>query len=307
MRDAAISRVESGLTILADLAGLLIAAEKEDAVVCPGRNSEGHQQINGKRGEPDQSVISEERDNPSGRGQFDANHDQQEHHRDDGAVDQQQHGDDHQKSYNSHLEEGFVATMVHVLHERRRAGHIRGYTFWRGCAVHDTANSIHRFVSQGRTLVTGEIYLNVYAFTVGALRSRRRERIAPKILDVLHVLRIVFQLTNHAVVVPVRIVAEFLLAFQDDHRETVGIRFLEFLAHNLIACTDGASLGLSDTERCFATSSSDGTAVLTKKTIANHARMMGTASRWIVRGTNGGLVCSVLLCSLIMHPSARSR
>ena len=232
MRDAAISRVESGLTVLADLARLLIAAEKEDAVVCPGRNSKGYQQINGKRGEPDQSVISEERDNPSGRGQFDANHDQQEKHRDDGAVDQQQHGDDHQKSYNSHLEEGFVATMVHVLHERRRAGHIRGYTFWRGCAVHDTANSIHRFVSQGRTLVTGEIYLNVYAFTVGALRGRRRERIAPKILDVLHVLRIVFQLTNHAVVVPVRVVAEFLLAFQDDHRETVGIRFLEFLAHN---------------------------------------------------------------------------
>ena len=94
-------------------------------------------------------------------------------------------------------------------------------------------DSIHRFVSQGRALVTGEIDLDVYAFTVGALRARRRERIAPEILDVLHVLRIVFQLTNHAVVVPVRVVAEFLLAFQDDHRETVGIRFLEFLAHRL--------------------------------------------------------------------------
>ena len=74
-----------------------------------------------------------------------------------------------------------------------------------------------------------------------------------------------------------------------------------------IATTDGASLGLSETWRCAATSSSDGMQVLTKKTIATHARMMGTASRWIVLGTNGGLACSLPLWSLIMRPSERSK
>ena len=67
MRDAAVRRVESGLTILANLARLLIAAEKEDAVVCSGRNPEGYQQINRKGGEPDQFVIPEKRDNSSRR------------------------------------------------------------------------------------------------------------------------------------------------------------------------------------------------------------------------------------------------
>ena len=49
----------------------------------------------------------------------------------------------------------------------------------------------------------------------------------------LHMRLIVLELPDQAVVVPVGIVAEFLLAFQDDHCETVGIRFLEFLAHAL--------------------------------------------------------------------------
>ena len=103
-----------------------------------------------------------------------------------------------------------------------------------------------------------------------------------------------------------RIVAEFLLAFQDDHRETVGIRFLEFLAHDRHRLHRRRIFG-AQRHRTLRRDLGDGMAVLTRATIANHARMMGTASRWIVRGTNGGLVCSLLLCSLIMHPSARSR
>ena len=45
MRDTAVSRVESGLTILANLAGLLITAEKENAIVGPGGNAKGDKQI----------------------------------------------------------------------------------------------------------------------------------------------------------------------------------------------------------------------------------------------------------------------
>ena len=46
-------------------------------------------------------------------------------------------------------------------------------------------------------------------------------------------MRIVFQLTNQTVVVLVNIVAEALLTLQDDHRHTVGIRFVEDLTHAL--------------------------------------------------------------------------
>jgi hypothetical protein len=65
------------------------------------------------------------------------------------------------------------------------------------------------------------------------LRGGRGEWIAPEILDVLHMLRIVLQLTNQTIVVPVSILAEGLLTFQDDHRHTVGIRFVEVLTHAL--------------------------------------------------------------------------
>src|SRR6202022_348888 len=75
VRDAAVSRVESGLTILANLAGLLIGAEKEYAEISSSRNPEGHQEINSKCGKPDKLVISKKRHNSSRRRQFDEDHD----------------------------------------------------------------------------------------------------------------------------------------------------------------------------------------------------------------------------------------
>ena len=89
------------------------------------------------------------------------------------------------------------------------------------------------FVPQGLAQVAGEVQLHICGLTIGALRGARREWIAPEILDVLHMLRIVFQLTNQTIVVLVSIVAEGLLTLQDDHRHTAGIRFLEVLTHAL--------------------------------------------------------------------------
>ena len=68
------------------MARLLIAAEEEDSVVRSGRNAKGYQQIDSESGESDKLVISKKRDNSSGRRQFDANHDEQQNHRDDGTV-----------------------------------------------------------------------------------------------------------------------------------------------------------------------------------------------------------------------------
>ena len=54
-----------------------------------------------------------------------------------------------------------------------------------------------------------------------------------------------------------------------------------------IALNDGASSGFCDTECAAVTCSSEGTPIVTKQVIANHAKMMGTDSRRIVRATNG--------------------
>jgi len=59
------------------------------------------------------------------------------------------------------------------------------------------------------------------------LGSRRRERIPPEVLDVLDVFLVGFEFLDQAVVVMVGVVAEWLIAFQDDHRGTVGVELLE--------------------------------------------------------------------------------
>ncbi len=59
-----------------------------------------------------------------------------------------------------------------------------------------------------------------------------------------------------------------------------------------IALTDGASCGVSDNACSLSTCSSEGTPIVTMTAIANHAKMMSTENRWIVRATNGCAVCS---------------
>ena len=75
--------------------------------------------------------------------------------------------------------------------------------------------------------------MDIRGLAIGALRGARRERIPPEILNVLHMLGVVFQLTNQFVIVRVSILAKRLLTLEDDHRHTVGIGFLEKLTHAL--------------------------------------------------------------------------
>ena len=95
----------------------------------------------------------------------------------------------------------------------------------------DVPDGLHRFIRQALAQVAGEVQRNIRGLTIGALRARRREWIPPEIVNVLHLLRIVLQLTNQPIVVPVSIGAEGLLTLQDDHRHTVRIGFLEVLTH----------------------------------------------------------------------------
>ena len=80
-----------------------------------------------------------------------------------------------------------------------------------GVALQDVLDGFNRFVPQSLADPTKEVQLNIRSLAIGALRGARREWIPPKILDVLHMLRIVFQLTNHIIVIFVSIVAQGLL------------------------------------------------------------------------------------------------
>ena len=100
-------------------------------------------------------------------------------------------------------------------------------------------------------MVAGEVELYVDGFAVLAFCARRRQRVSPEVLHMLDMRRVGLELTHHGVVVPVRIVVELVIAFQHDHRETVGVRLFELLPMRSMASTEGASLGLSETWRCF--------------------------------------------------------
>ncbi len=233
MGHTAIRRIERVFTCLAVLARLLIAAEEEDRVVGARRNSQRDQQVDGECREPDELVVAEKRDYPSGRGQFDEDRDQQEHHRHHRAVDQQQHGEDHQHRHDRDLDQRAVATVVHVRHQRRGTGHVRRDALGRGRPVDDVADRCDRLLRQRGALIAGQVELNVNGFAVRTLSTRRRERIAPEVLHMLDVGRVGAQLLDDAVVVMVGVVAELAVAFQNKHREVVGVGLLELLAHDL--------------------------------------------------------------------------
>ena len=66
-----------------------------------------------------------------------------------------------------------------------------------------------------------------------SLRTRRGERIPPEVVDVLNVLVVGADALHQRVVVAVRIGPERLVAFQHDHRGTVGVELLEDFANSL--------------------------------------------------------------------------
>ena len=142
-----------------------------------------------------------------------------------------------------------------------------------------------RIVRQGRALVAGEIQLNVYGFAVGALGARRREWIAPEILNVLHMRWVGTQLLDDAVVVLVSIVAEIAVPSRTSIAKLSESDSLKFLPVISIACERRCILGAQRNLASFSTCSSGGTATVIRTMIANHAKMMGTANRRISRGT----------------------
>ena len=122
---------------------------------------------------------------------------------------------------------------MQIVGERGRACDVGLHPWWGLRVLDDLANGLNAFVGQGLALFAGQVQHDVGRLAVGALRSGRGQRIAPEVLDVLDVLRILLQLADDLVVVVVRVRPEGLLALDDDHDGAVGVEFLEVGAHQL--------------------------------------------------------------------------
>ncbi len=84
-------------------------------------------------------------------------------------------------------------------------------------------DGLDRFVGQRFTLVAGEVHLHVRGLAVVALRARPGQWIAPHILNVFNVFGIGVELLDDLVVEGVRLVAQRLLALQNNHDRAIGL------------------------------------------------------------------------------------
>jgi hypothetical protein len=94
---------------------------------------------------------------------------------------------------------------AHIRNDRSGPGDKRLDSRRRRRPRDDMLNGLDRVVARG------ENDQNIRGLTVGALRGLPGEFITPEVLNVCHMLRIVFQLRNQAIVISVGIVAEGLL------------------------------------------------------------------------------------------------
>ena len=210
MGDTAIGGEVRGRAILTGVTRLVIAPDEEDPVVGARRDGERHQHIGGKGRQFDHVVHRQECDNASRGGQFDADHGQQQGHRDERSVDEKQHHEDHRDRGDHDLHDRLVAAGKTVGRDSGRTGDVGLHPLRRGDAVHDLADGSDGVVGRRLALIANEIQLNIGGFAVGTLRARRGERITPEVLDVLHIFRVGLQPADDVLVVVMRVVAELV-------------------------------------------------------------------------------------------------
>jgi hypothetical protein len=223
VRGPAEHRVIGGFSILTGLARLLVATDEKDRVIGSRRDRQRGQHGHDECRESQQTVVTEERDEPSGRAHLETHHDQNQQHRADGAVGDKEHGhDDHTRDAH-HFEHAFIGGFVHVGGQRCRTGDVDLEPVGRRRIVDDLPDRFDGLVSLGAALVAGQVELDVSGFAVPALDAGGRKWISPHVVDMLQVLGVGLQLCHHAVVVAVCLLAELLIAFQNDHRDAVRV------------------------------------------------------------------------------------
>ena len=221
------------LPVLAHTSGFLVAADQENRVVRRGRDRQHHQQAGGERRQSDDLVVPQERHHAAGGGQRQHHRRQHQQHGDDRTVEPQQHGDDDHERHHLGDPQALVAGLLLIGDHRGRSGEVHLHPGRRGQAVDVRLDRRDRFVGQRLALVAGGLDLDVDGLAVVALRAGGGQRVAPEVLDRLHVFGVGPQLGDHLVVEGTRGFAQRLLALQHDHRRGVGVALLEDLADAL--------------------------------------------------------------------------
>ena len=126
-----------------------------------------------------------------------------------------------------------AADLELIGDQGRGAGDIGLHSGRRGSVLDDRAHRIDGLVRQRLALVAGQVQLHQGRFSVRALRSSRRERVPPEVLDVLDVLGVLREFVDQAVVVVVGGCPQRLITLKHDHRRTVRVEFVEDLADAL--------------------------------------------------------------------------
>ena len=207
----------------------MIAPQQEyDVVRCRGDGEHGDHAGGIWREADDVQIAQGGRDTLGGK-EFDANDDQTEDRRHDGAVNQQQHHEDDADRDQGHRGQALAALGIRIGDDRGIARHVCLDARWCGCLVDDFPHSGHGLDAGRRALIADEEYLHVGGLAVGALRPGSGQGVTPEVLQTLDVRGVCSQLTDDVVVELVCAVAEFVLSLQNDHRRRVRIELMEYL------------------------------------------------------------------------------
>ena len=233
MRGAAVHREVRRHPVLARLAGLLVAAEKEDRVVGSGGDGEERQQVSGVRRERDDADMPEKGDDTAGGGDLNGDRHQRQQRGDDRAVDDQQHHRDHPERQRGDLDVAFLADRELVGDKGRRTGDVGLDPGRRRGVRDDFADRGDGLVGPAATGVAIQIHLDLGGLSVIALGAGRRQRVAPEVLDVLNVFGIGPHPLDQIVAEAMRRVTEWLLTLQHDGDQAVGVVLAEHLSYPL--------------------------------------------------------------------------
>ncbi len=114
-----------------------------------------------------------------------------------------------------------------VRGERRRAADVDLEPGRRGVLRDDVPDGVDGLIRLNLADIAGKAQQHVGGLAVDALRPGRGDRLSPEIHDVLHVLGVLLQPQHQIVVVLVIPVVQRPVAFQHDHGQAGGRRFLE--------------------------------------------------------------------------------
>ncbi|CFE40522.1 Uncharacterised protein [Mycobacterium tuberculosis] len=89
----------------------------------------------------------------------------------------------------------------------RRSGDIGSDAFRRCTIRHNFPDGFNGFVCECFTHVAGEVKLNVRRLTICADRTRRRQGITPKVLNVLDMALVQYERIDQVVVIPMGLLA----------------------------------------------------------------------------------------------------